>query len=1147
MKTKKRSLSIITLVALALILTTSPCHAYFGENSDEATSSSSMAAIIAGSAVAGIAGLALAFGNFFGKNSPSKNTVTYNSDGANFGTAPVDSAIYDKGSTPKALGNSGYLGKPGFEFLGWSTDPNATKAQYVPGENIDSLAGFLVLYPIFGASITYKDTSGAIGNPPVDNDKYVENYPVTVSGQGSLSRINYFFQGWSITDGALSPDYRPSDKIIIPKTGSLTLYAVWSKKPWCIEYYANDASSGTAPKDSNSYNTGDTAEVLGNTGNLVKDGFHFLGWNTNPEALEAQYVAGSLITNLDSLKYLHAIWVCNIKYHSNGNNTIGPVPADLNNYINGSSASIANQGDLSNKGYYFNNWSTNKDNTTGEYKPDDEIKISETGDLDLYAIWNAKPYSITYNPNNPNNPNNQTSRVIGNVPIDNMHYDSNDINIPIYTNNASVPLTNPGFKFSGWNIDPKARITKFENNVMANISDNTTLYAIWTSNIVYDRNGADDGTTPSDNRFYTYNEVATLSDGGNLTRANYHIGGWQYGNDTDAYNLSQRVTMEKNLYFTVKWIENPYRITYTKNGAEYGEAPIDDRLYNTNDSAAILDFDYPLVKSGYEFIGWSTELFPTEVQYIAGNQLKGNIKFGYNDIILYPVWLGAKITYNASGAAGNVPVDETTYILNSTAVVRDPGNNLTKDGYYFHGWTKTLNSSSIEYLPNDWIQMTDNITLYAVWNQWPFNVAYYPNGATSGHVPDTVFYNSGEMATVLGNTGNLIKDGFNFLGWNTNFAASEAQYVVGELITILDSSISLYAIWKQKPYKIIYNSTGAIRNNAPVDNSYYDIGDTAKILNPTNSFVKIGYVFMGWSTDPSSTEAQYIAEDPDKSNITFKSGNINLYPVWKIVLATIRYDITGVSGNTPQDRKIYKVGDNVVLASTSTLISNTTPIIGWNTKPNGAGFSYKSGSNFTISDNTIMYVELVRVGSSYGGGTVIAVGNGANNTTDPKKILIMANADQSRSAWSTSYSLTNATHGYYDRINSTSGCGVHNYNYICDTIGSGNLNTASIISALGNNGTAAQAATNYDGGGFEDWYLPSMWELNAMRTYFNASGRCGNNTSQPECMDTHDEYWSSTEMNSGSAWAQAGPTFYEQASETKSSTQSVRAVRNEDY
>ncbi|MDR0817017.1 MAG: InlB B-repeat-containing protein, partial [Clostridiales Family XIII bacterium] len=75
-------------------------------------------------------------------------------------------------------------------------------------------------------------------------------------------------------------------------------------------------------------------------------------------------------------------------------------------------------------------------------------------------------------------------------------------------------------------------------------------------------------------------------------------------------------------------------------------------------------------------------------------------------------------------------------------------------------------------------------------------VTYKANGG-KGNVPaDSSAYESGDKVTVKGH-GSLTRTGYDFLGWATNKNASKAKYAAGDTITVADSNITLYAVWKK--------------------------------------------------------------------------------------------------------------------------------------------------------------------------------------------------------------------------------------------------------------------------------------------------------------------------------------------------------------
>jgi uncharacterized repeat protein (TIGR02543 family) len=87
-------------------------------------------------------------------------------------------------------------------------------------------------------------------------------------------------------------------------------------------------------------------------------------------------------------------------------------------------------------------------------------------------------------------------------------------------------------------------------------------------------------------------------------------------------------------------------------------------------------------------------------------------------------------------------------------------------------------------------------------NKVPFNpdskytVTYDPNGATSGTVPiDSNLYEYNTFFTVADNTGNLVKPGAEFLGWNTNRDGTSVDHYAGDVFDIETGNVVLYAMW----------------------------------------------------------------------------------------------------------------------------------------------------------------------------------------------------------------------------------------------------------------------------------------------------------------------------------------------------------------
>lgn len=181
--------------------------------------------------------------------------------------------------------------------------------------------------------------------------------------------------------------------------------------------------------------------------------------------------------------------------------------------------------------------------------------------------------------------------------------------------------------------------------------------------------------------------------------------------------------------------------------------------------------------------------------------------------------------------------------------------------------------------------------------------------------------------------------------------------------------------------------------------------------------------------------------------------------------------------------------------------------------------SYATNANGTTYGNQINFVSAAAagpftIGQSYGGGIIFYIdGSGQHG-------LIAAPNDQSISIQWMPNGSSSAT---------TNALGL--------AIGTGGTNTTSIINTLGNSSYAATLCRNfYNGGGFTDWYLPSLYELNQLFLQRNVVGG----------FPTADFafYWSSSEISTDNAWMmdfmQPGPN---QQSFYKGNAIYVRAIR----
>lgn len=86
-------------------------------------------------------------------------------------------------------------------------------------------------------------------------------------------------------------------------------------------------------------------------------------------------------------------------------------------------------------------------------------------------------------------------------------------------------------------------------------------------------------------------------------------------------------------------------------------------------------------------------------------------------------------------------------------------------------------------------------------------ISYDGNGNSGGTVPiDTTVYSDGASVTILGNSGNLVKSGYTFIGWNSAADGSGESYEERNSFTFDGTGMTLYAQWKKFPWPIFLPS-----------------------------------------------------------------------------------------------------------------------------------------------------------------------------------------------------------------------------------------------------------------------------------------------------------------------------------------------------
>lgn len=329
-----------------------------------------------------------------------------------------------------------------------------------------------------------------------------------------------------------------------------------------------------------------------------------------------------------------------------------------------------------------------------------------------------------------------------------------------------------------------------------------------------------------------------------------------------------------------------YCVIYSDNGATGGIPPVDGSEYKSGQLATVLGNAGNLAKKNFSFNGWNTAADGsgttyTQSQYFAINNA---------DAVLYAKWSSAptySVTYDINGATGGtVPTDNIRYEQGQLVTVLSNSGSLMKNGFTFAGWNTATDGTGTTYTQTQTFLMGNaNKTLYAKWvTGTTYTVTYNSNGATSGTVPsDSTNYQFGQTAKVLANIGNLAKTTANtyytFDGWNTSSDGKGTACTPALTLTVGNSNVTLYAMWKVKKYTVTYNSNGATAGMVPIDFNQYQQGETVEVYDNTGNLTQKYRRFAGWNTAADGSGTTYKVNSAN-SSFPISNTDVTLYALW---------------------------------------------------------------------------------------------------------------------------------------------------------------------------------------------------------------------------------------------------------------------------
>lgn len=851
-------------------------------------------------------------------------TITYNANGGS-GAPASDSVPYGGAYTIP----SDVPTRDGYTFQCWQNS-GVSFLPMQPGDKITNLHISLNLYAVWkhNPSVTYNANGGYFTTSlPVDYPSPAGTYTLT---SVVPVREGYVFAGWECN----GKTYQSRDTYNLNKSyDDITFTAVWEKAQYTLmlEGDPNVVLAFSEP----------TTVTSGNK-YAYKTDFTFTATGDGTGTVRV-YVNGVLLSPQDDGKY-HFTMTGDTKvkttltakvpeyvvsYDPNGGHD---APNDNKSYQQGSTVIVKGQDSMFRTGYTFTGWSDG----TEIYQPDGSYTMGSS-DVTFTARWTANRYSIVYDANGGAGDDMSATDLV---------YDKSDTI-------KTCAYKKTGYRFTGWALSqnglPYYLGGETVRNLTAEDGGEITLYARWTAEEYTVTLDAMDGTPAKSYVKATYDaEMPKIT---LPTRTGYIFGGYYdamaegtcYYDGTGASKSVWNKGADEMLY--ARWSPIRYSVSYDLNGGEGGMFSVADYAYG--DSWSIPKAGDTISRNGYRFAGWSLSKNGSVV-YVDGATVKNLASEQGATVTLYAVWEPIPtytVHYDANGGSGG-PENSDPVTEGEDYVI--PDAVPTRDGYKFLGWSENpaATQPNATYAAGKTLTMTQNLTLYAVWQKLGTYTITYKSGVSDSSVsnlPPAGKKTEGEPYILSSIT--PVREGYNFAGWSKNYGG-EKDYKA-EAVYNEDKDLTLYAIWKAKSYRLyVYNSgagtLGVTRNDQALSaNDVIKYGDELTITAEP---------LTGYTTASFSLEVNGLPVTNEQNGVV----TTDMTVVGDVTVAlldhrgsggevryTVEYNANGGTGSIT-DQTVNST-ETTKLSDGSGFSKEHARLIGWNTAADGTGMSYTPG------------------------------------------------------------------------------------------------------------------------------------------------------------------------------------------------------------
>jgi uncharacterized repeat protein (TIGR02543 family) len=783
-------------------------------------------------------------------------TITYNGNGNTGGEVPPRGSVQVGGSAHVINGATTPPTKTGFTFDGWYTTSTGTGGTAFAVGASYSTAANLNLFARWTANtnaISYNRNGGS-GSLPISGS-FVSGAatPYTVlSKPNDLTKTGSEFIGWNTAlDGSGTSYSAGASLTTLTET---ILYAQWGVSTYSYSYQLNGGTSAEPAPGTAIYNASITLPAA-----PTRTGFTFAGWNDGTNTIPLATTSVNITTN----RIFVAQWTAeSFTITFDGNSAFGGVATSgsvtSGTFVAGGVPySIAANG-FTKDGYNFAGWK-NAAGTSFVVGSG----YSTLANLTLIAQWTPASYTITYNANGATSGTAPTSGTLTTGTVFTA------------AANPTPALTKTGYTFTRWNTKADGSGSSFAPGAAVTALSNLTLFAEWTvisPTITYLPGqvaaGVNSGASVPPQTSAAFGTEYTILNSLSATvtvgdpATTYSFVGWTSGGIT-YQPLSKYRMSTVNLELTAVW-QKVLQVRYVLNGGSQSgdnkEFEAECTLFPENQCGVktengtttpnlTITLNTAPSRDGYNFLGWKTPgMGSSDAPLVAG----ASYTLNENNYIFYAQWsaVAQTLSFNENGGSSPQPSIQNK-IIGDIQVLPTP--TFTRAGYTFGGWS---DGTSTYPAGGSFTVGNGDQAFSAVWVGNTNTITYNGNGATGGTAPSNGSFVTGSSTpyTVSGNTGNLVKENFDFDGWYTTASGTGGTgYAVTPAGTfVTTTNITLYAKWTATPFAVTYQ-TGDSAIAAPTQAATIFGSSFVLAAAPTRS----GFNFLGWETGSGATALLY--------------------------------------------------------------------------------------------------------------------------------------------------------------------------------------------------------------------------------------------------------------------------------------------------